>query len=414
MNRNLAALTLLLLLTAGVANAENLAVGNTLGTTNSSAGGFPGFSTDIDLSSPATASGNVTSVSFRWSAFPCTETVKIKFFRRIGNVLTYLGERGPFNTTGFSNTVAITPFPVRHGDLIGITRLGSCGNAVALVGIVTAGYLSFNADITADVTTADGLPRPGLVAVAGSGPATTSVARVIPAVASTMGAAGSNFKSGVQIFNPAPLGGETLNGALVFHPAGAGARPSDPQLAIIVGPQRSTFIPDVMAAMGQTGLGTIDVVLSKPTPRIVVTTRVYNDGGANGTSGFTEPAFDPSDASGTGSPVLVQGATAFLLAPPDPAAARMNIGIRTLFQAVTATVTTRDSSGTILGTASHSYPPNYFEQVSASAFTGRPSLPGNASIQISVSAGAIIYGATTDNTTNDPSVQFAEAQTVIQ
>jgi hypothetical protein len=52
------------------------------------------------------------------------------------------------------------------------------------------------------------------------------------------------------------------------------------------------------------------------------------------------------------------------------------------------------------------YQPNWFEQPSASALFDGATIPANAIIQISVSSGsAIIYGSTTDNTTNDPAIQ---------
>jgi hypothetical protein len=53
-----------------------------------------------------------------------------------------------------------------------------------------------------------------------------------------------------------------------------------------------------------------------------------------------------------------------------------------------------------------SYQPNFFEQVTASQFFGGATIGGNQSITISVGTGsAIIYGSTTDNTTNDPAIQ---------
>jgi len=53
--------------------------------------------------------------------------------------------------------------------------------------------------------------------------------------------------------------------------------------------------------------------------------------------------------------------------------------------------------------------PVYFEQVDSTSFFGGVPVKGNQAITISVTlGGAIIYGATTDSVTNDPSVQFAE------
>jgi hypothetical protein len=56
--------------------------------------------------------------------------------------------------------------------------------------------------------------------------------------------------------------------------------------------------------------------------------------------------------------------------------------------------------------STRSLPANYFTQMSAADFVGVPLHEGD-SIMITVSAGSLIaYGATTDNRTNDPSVQF--------
>jgi hypothetical protein len=401
---------------ASLSSAETLTIGNTVGSVNTSSSAAATPTTDIALDNPATATGLVGSVTFRWSSFPCTSAVKIKFFSRRGDTLVYTGERGPFNVTGATNTVTLPGlgFAVDQGDLIGITRLGSCGNGVALTGIVSNGFVTYSGDITSDVALSAGARKPGYLAVAGTGVAILSVARTIPAVASAAGAFGSTFKTGMQLFNPAPAGSASVDAQIVFHAAGHAGIRFDPTLNVTLGPQRSVYYPDIVAAIGQTGLGSIDVITAVPTPQLVITTRVYNDAGAAGTSGFNEPALSLND-SGSDGPILVAGSTSYLLAPPDPAKSRLNIGIRTLFQSVTVNVTVRDSTGTQLGSTVHTYPPTWFEQTTAAAFTGLATIPANASIQIGVSGGsAIIYGATTDNTTNDGSVAFATNQFVVQ
>jgi hypothetical protein len=68
---------------------------------------------------------------------------------------------------------------------------------------------------------------------------------------------------------------------------------------------------------------------------------------------------------------LVGGLTGFLITPLDPALTRFNIGVRTLCSGATIQVTVRDANGFVVRTAS-----------------------------------AIVYGSKTDNTTNDPAIQF--------
>src|SRR5207248_9769215 len=105
--------------------------------------------------------------------------------------------------------------------------------------------------------------------------------------------------------------------------------------------------------------------------------------------------------------VLFAGATGFLIAPTDPARFRFNVGIRTLFSGAFVTFRVHDSSGALVTTVTKEYQPNTFEQQSADTLLGVP-LAADDSIDVSVSGGsAIIYGATVDNTTNDPSIQFA-------
>ncbi|MGZ8830501.1 MAG: hypothetical protein ACXW2Q_09000, partial [Thermoanaerobaculia bacterium] len=90
----------------------------------------------------------------------------------------------------------------------------------------------------------------------------------------------------------------------------------------------------------------------------------------------------------------------------DPARTRLNIGVRTLSLGATVRATLKDSAGSTLITKTRTYAPNWFEQIDAASFLGS-AIAGNQSILIEVSAGsAIVYGATTDNTTNDPAVQF--------
>jgi hypothetical protein len=66
------------------------------------------------------------------------------------------------------------------------------------------------------------------------------------------------------------------------------------------------------------------------------------------------------------------------------------------------------SNGTSLGGPfTKTYPPNFFEQVTASQFVNGLPVPTNAVIRVLVTEGsAILYGATTDNRTNDPNLRY--------
>src|SRR5262249_8169362 len=130
----------------------------------------------------------------------------------------------------------------------------------------------------------------------------------------------------------------------------------------------------------------------------VIVTRIYNDAGVAGTSGFTEPFYRISDVPQSGS--------GYLIGPSDVSRYRYNLGFRTLTSDVHVTATVRNPDGRIVNSVSTTLPENCFIQDSATGFLGF-SLSNNQSIQISYQGGGlIVYGATVDNVTNDPSAQF--------
>jgi hypothetical protein len=135
----------------------------------------------------------------------------------------------------------------------------------------------------------------------------------------------------------------------------------------------------------------------------VIITRIFNDAGAAGTTGFTEPTINPTSV--TGGPAI--SVTGVLVGPPDLARYRFNIGIRTIGGPVGVSVIVKNPDGDVIHTFSTVYPADFYTQVSAHDFLGGFDLGENDSIVVTYSNGrAIIYGATTDNVTNDPSVQF--------
>lgn len=400
---------LVFMLFGATAMAQSLSMGNVLGSPNSADNNIAGIHTDIDLVNPANASGHVTSVRFLWAQYPCPGVAKIKFFRRSGSNLTFVGEVGPFSTTSADNTFAITPstFEIQQGDLVGITSLTNCGNPVGLSGIVTAGNLVFAGDLTGTVAFSSGVRRGEVIGVSATGTAIERLAAVLPAVGSTAGGFGSHFKTSLQLANCYPSG-YTYTGRLVLRKQGVPGSESDPSIPFSLPPNSAVATEDLLALFNYTGLGSIDVVVPWGKVAPVIVTRVIDDAASAGTTGFTEMPLDPSDNLSFGSMVPGAGATAVLMTPIDPARTRFNIGVRTLFSGATITATLRNQDGTVVTTVTKTYMPNYFEQVSADSFLGGVTIGSNQMIVLSVSDGsAIIYGSTTDNVTNDPSVQFA-------
>lgn len=388
----------------GIARAETITAGSLPVFPNFGFNPSPVLLTAVDLSFPSTGNGTMTSATFVWSSAPCAGTVKIKFFRRSGDALFFVAERGPFDVNGTTQTVALTPpVAVQAGDLVGIARVASCGSPTGLSPGGPSGLVAFSGDIATSVAISSGTSAANsTLAVMASGSATgtsgTNPAGVIPVVISSPGVPGSNFRVAVQLCNPSAT---LITGRLVYHPQGVSASASDPALPYAIDAGQTQFLGDVLAALGQTGIGSMDVVTTTGAAPVAAV-RVYNDGGALGTSGFTEDAWKPSEALSAG----MRGA---LVGPFDTVLFRYNVGVRTLAGGATIAVTVRNSAGAILRSLSRSYPPNFFQQVDVATFLGSLPLGSNQSITIDVVSGSLfLYGATADNRTNDPALQFAK------
>ncbi len=251
------------------------------------------------------------------------------------------------------------------------------------------GGCSGSASTTWSATRAGGPPPP-------PPPPPETLAGIFAAVGSLQGNGGF-FKTAVQLHNP---GTSSIAGKLVYHRAGAAGSSSDPSLPYSLGPRQTVTYDDLLPAMGLSGLGSLDLVTTQGGPPLT-TFRIFNDAGAAGTSGMSISPISPDDA-------LQAGQTAVLLAPADLTRFRLNIGVRTLTAGVSMQITVRDVTGAIRHTTTKSYAGTWFLQDSATNFLGIALTP-NDSIDFAINSGsAIIYGALTDNTTQDPTLNYAE------
>lgn len=363
--------------------------------------------TAIDLSNPASEAATLTLAAFTWTASACPAAARIKFFRLAPTgVFQLLTERGPFNVTTSTSFVFLSPpVDVQAGDLVGITRLTTCGSPVAQAPGNASGFIRFSSDVTGSVSASQGTLIPNAtLSVQATGtvnqpPPSPDPAGIVPVVGSTPGAlAQSFFRSTVQLHNPRPT---SLAGRLVYHPQGVEGSASDPSLLYALEPGETRSIPDLLPAMALTGLGSLDVVPTQGQPVPFVVVRVFNDAGVFGTTGFSEELVVPSDA-------LAAGQRGILVAPPDASLFRFNVGVRTLASGATLSISVRNASGAVVRTFTRAYPASYFEQRDSAAFLGAAAVAANDTITIQVvSGGAIVYGATVDNRTNDPSLQLA-------
>jgi len=355
--------------------------------------------TYIDLSHPATADGTVTTASVLWLVHSCTGAFKVKLLRPSNPLLlasfTLVAERGPFNAAAARNQVVLTPpVDVKQGDLIAVTSLvaeSTCGSPGTWSSTGSA-TMQINGDVSSGAFNGVYLRNSALAARATD---TADVLEgVLAAAGSLQGSAGSFFRTSLQIACP---GGGTCSGRIVYHPAGSSASPADQAYPYTVSGGGALSYADIVQTMGKSGLGTIDVISNNGFPPLV-TARIYNDAGANGTSGFMEEMIRTGD-------VLHAGDSALLLTPADLTAFRVNIGVRTLSGPASINI----QHGFRLQ-SDQDFPANTFQQFPLSAFGGADPV-ANEQIYLYVNSGdVVIYESTIDNKTNDSSIKFAQRQ----
>jgi PKD repeat protein len=212
------------------------------------------------------------------------------------------------------------------------------------------------------------------------------VAGYLAVAGSTPGNFGSFFKTAVQLTNPGP---GASAGRFFYHEAGL--NPANGTLSWSLAPGQTIGYDDIVAAMGQNGLGTIDLYVAQGSPVPIVLTRIYDDGGASGTSGFTEPFYRTLD--------VPQNGGGYLIGPSDVSRYRYNLGFRTLSSDVHVTATVRNSNGAVVH-GQHDLPPNFFIRIRRAVSGVQPRQQPVDRITYS-GGGLIAYGATVDNVTND-------------
>jgi len=386
--------------------AQNVTVGQ-LPVANTGTANLPGATVEtyIDLAHPATASGTLIKASVEWSRACAGNAFKILFIRPSTNFgsFTVVAQRGPFPAIAGRNDITLSPpVAVQQYDLIAIVQLQDSSACGTVTNVVVSGGVGTTVMTNGDISSGSAFGTPTLVNVgmtiaAMATSSDNTLARIVPAAGATAGAGGSFFRTAIQLVNASLT---PISGSLVYHPQGASATPGDPSLPFTLAAGQTVSYPDVISAMGQSGLGSLDIVTTSGAPPIV-TARVFNDAGSAGTSGFTEDALAPDD-------VLASHEIGVLLMPSDITNFRMNIGLRTLNAGATVDVAWFDTSGRLIAGRTQTFPPNYFIQQSVAAFTGASNLQADWLVLVQVNAGsAIVYGTITDNRTNDSSMRIA-------
>ena len=415
MGRRIAGLAALLVLAASASRAQNLVPGGTFDTSleafhhDPTPDGSSDWSFIDAAGSPSSGSAFLTSTNAAGSSpvtllTTCVPVAAGQQYTLSADARFSFGET---TTGGVELAIAWTPgsacqgFISGNAFLIPVTSRGdwlhgsnlftapagaiSATVAVAINKIEAGGQLSaFVDNLALAVTPAPAEELVGYITVAGS----------------TAGSAGSFFRTSVQITNPFF---STISGHFVFHPAGAPASPSDPTMGFALAAGQTFSWYDAVGAMGLSGLGSFDVYSSNGDPPLVVA-RIFNDGGTAGTTGFTESLVKVGDVTAPGSGASVTGV---LVGPILVDLFRYNVGLRTVGAPVHVSVQVLDASGATVHNADHDYPADYFIQTTVTDFLGGFVIGDNFTLRVTFSGGGlIIYGATVDNTTNDPSAQF--------
>jgi hypothetical protein len=367
---------------------------------------------EVDLTRPATAVGDYSSATVLWTAGsgnPCASAFKVRFYRPNEELTTMslVGERGPFDVQPGLVTVSLSPpVALQAGDLLAIVELltAPCGSVTLTSGAGGLKTLVIPEDedpgatvsICANGASLDSLAMSAIATAGG----TEVRAGIVTGAGSVHGASSSSFKTGMQLVN---AGDTDIHGRLVFHPIKQSASPSDRSLPYAIPTQQGISLPDVVDALGATGLGSIDVIADASYAPLIVT-HVFNDAGAAGTAGFTEPTVRSGDQY-----VLESGDVGTLVAPADLTKFRMNIGVRSLSNGASLFIGLRDSTnGHTRQLVTRNYSADFFDQLPAKDFLNGTDVGPNDLIEISVESGrAIVYGASVDNVTNDTSLQLA-------
>jgi len=359
----------------------------------------------VDLGNPATAAGSVTTATVHWyapsSVSSCTAAFKIKILRpapSAGATYSVVADRGPFDaaTTGFL-TVPLSPaVAIQPGDYIAVTQLkpwDTCGAVLFDPAGSSHSLMVLNGEGSGSL---NGARASRLSLMARASASTKVLEGVLAAAGSVQGANGSSFKTALQLTN---YGLSPISGTLVFHPVGKPAAASDPSIDYSIGSARTISYDDVAAQMGASGLGSVDII-SNASGAPIAAARIFNDLGTAGTSGFTEELITPDMA-------LHVNETAGFAHPADTINYRMNIGVRTFGDGATINVYNYLAGGGFNASATHTYAPNYFEQVPLASFIAPGQVTPNGTLYVFVTQGsAVVYASTTDNRTNDSSIRF--------
>lgn len=283
------------------------------------------------------------------------------------------------NITSRNYNTDSSPFVIRRRSSANV-KITYIVTAILPPNILSLGEASEACRETAEVTLkADpvfrALTRKAVIPIAGSGP----------------GANGGRFKTSLTL----SATGAAERGRVIFHPAGATARADDPSIRYVFdeGVGQVMKFDDVVAAMGQSGVGSLDIVPDEGASDVLpaIDARLYNDTAA-GTFGTVAPALLPFD--------FLQPPTLTVSVPPTDSQFRVNVGLRTLTD-THAMVLVYGTSGRLRTFGSLAWPADYTILGPIAQIIGMPVDPGE-SVSIFFEGAVIPFYTRTENRTNDP------------
>ncbi len=207
----------------------------------------------------------------------------------------------------------------------------------------------------------------------------------IPVAGTTAGAFGSMYTTTLQIANPFSF---PIAGHLVFRPQGFSDGHDEASIAYSLAPFESQRIGDLGMALGVDGIGALDV--EAPVGQLPEMVATITGTTPTGTSWIHVPTTDSSE-------ILSSGERGVLITPDDPAAARMNIGIRTFSTPASMEISRYDAGGGLVDTVVRSVEANTFVQMSAASILESDLQAGDLLSFMLTEGSALIYGTTTDN-----------------
>lgn len=221
----------------------------------------------------------------------------------------------------------------------------------------------------------------------------------IPVVGSGPGANGAVFKTSMTMIN---ANTEATHGKIVFRAQDVAGGNGDPEIPFTLQPGERREFDDIVAAFGRQRLGSLDIVLDDDAPDWLplVQTRAFNLASDGATFGVAVPQV-PAVKLGEG------GRATYVV--PNPAKARLNIGVRTWELGGEATFYLIRADGSQVFTVKD-LPGDYFQQLPAKEWLGTEIAEGDTIVVFSL--GAIVYATLTDNRSNDPTllIRFGELE----